>query len=95
MVVFHNPAGERSVAATPYSLGLNNDQLETARLGLLANGFPDSVAFLDAVEESIALQAPKIGIRRYDKGNASTLASDAMVAEIVENCDALITAYGH
>ena len=95
MVQFHNPAGERSTPVEPYALGLSPSHTKTATIGLLANGFPDSVTFLDAVERSLKGVAPAITTRRYNKGNASTLASQALVDEIASECDALITAYGH
>ena len=64
-------------------------------VGLLANGFPDSVAFLDHVEKSLAATLPSASFRRFDKGNASAVISDAMLDDVVAECQAVVAAYGH
>jgi hypothetical protein len=79
----------------PYTLGLDLDAEPAASIGLMANGFPDSVAFLDAVEVALVAQHPNLRIHRYNKGNASISASDALMDEIANQCDGLIAAYGH
>ena len=48
-------------------------------IGLLANGFPDSVAFLDQVQAALAEALPEARFHRWDKGNASIQAPDAML----------------
>ena len=64
-------------------------------IGLVANGFPDSEAFLDQVEKALAVALPDASFRRWNKGNASIMISDAMLDEVVADCDAVVGAYGH
>ena len=94
-VQFHDPRGVRAQAPIPYTLGLDLDAEPAASIGLMANGFPDSVAFLDAVEVALVAQHPNLRIHRYNKGNASISAPDTLMDEIANQCDGLIAAYGH
>ena len=64
-------------------------------IGLLANGFPDSVSFLDKIGEAVQTEEPGITLAFYNKGNPSIPANDDILNEIETNCDAVITAYGH
>ena len=64
-------------------------------IGLLANGFPDSVRFLDCVEEALQAELPGISTLRFNKGNASILAGDQLLDGITKECRAVVTAYGH
>ena len=79
----------------------NDQHLEWSMLapgttvGLLANGFPDSVAFLDAVGDAIVALRPGITLARYDKGDASSIAGDTMLADVEQRCGAVVAAYGH
>lgn len=77
----------------PYRLAADLDGPLT--VGLLANGFPDSVAFLDQVEASMREALPHLSWRRYDKGDASAIASDQLIDGIAAECHAVVTAYGH
>lgn len=90
---YHDPRGELPTQALPYTLGLDFSQPRT--LGLLANGFPDSVQFLDAVEAALRGAAPDLSFRRYNKGNPSIPASEALIAQMAGECDAVASAYGH
>ena len=77
----------------PYGLAA---KLEGAiMIGLLANGFPDSEQFLDAVETSVGKALPSVTFKRYNKRNPSIRASDELMGEIANDCDAFISAYGH
>ena len=95
MIEYHNPEGVRSTPAMPYNLSLSLGASSEATLGLLANGFPNSVNFLDAVESALLSRCPRLAIKRFDKGNASIVAPTELVAELVNSCDGLIAAYGH
>ena len=95
MIEFHHPGGERRQAATPYDLSLDLVGDEPVTLGLLANGFPGSVAFLDAVETVLKKRKPTLKIARFDKGNASVSAPEPLLQDISLECDGLIAAYGH
>lgn len=95
MIEYHNPEGVRRTPAIPYDLSLTLGESSAATLGLLANGFPDSVNFLDAVERALLSRCPRLVIKRFDKGNASITAPTALLTEMVNGCDGLIAAYGH
>ena len=96
-VRFLDPRAEPGLPIEPYErsldLALSADQPIT--VGLLANGFPDSVNFLDHVQNALAELLPGLSFRRYDKGNASAPAPDAMLDDIAQNCAAAVAAYGH
>lgn len=92
-VQYVDPRGEPAAAADPYALADPLD--EGTVIGLMANGFPDSVAFLDRVEEALTATVPGVSFRRYDKGNASALASDELLDTIAAECRSVVAAYGH
>ena len=92
-IQFHDPRGETRVAHENY---VCQHALEgTVAIGLLANGFPDSVAFLDAVEQALSRALPQALFKRYQKPGASAPADAELVQRIANECDALVTAYGH
>ena len=64
-------------------------------VGLFANGFPDSVAFLEQVGAALQRTAPGIHVKLWNKGNASALASPQHLGEIQAECTAVVAAYGH
>jgi hypothetical protein len=78
----------------PYGLGIDLTEGAPA-IGLLANGFPDSVPFMDIVGEALAAVLPGAEIRRFDKLNASAPATEELVKEMAEGCVAAVAAYGH
>ncbi len=90
---FLDPRGEPETVPVPYDL--HADLAGPATVALLANGFPDSVAFLDQVEAALGSLRPELGFARYDKGNASSIADDEMLDSIAGECNALVAAYGH
>lgn len=95
---FVDPRSPNADPADPYELSIELSADADAgqiTIGLLANGFPDSVAFLDHVETALGQRLPEVRFARYDKGNASIVAPDAMLDEITERCDAVVAAYGH
>jgi len=93
-VQFVDPRGEPGVAIVPYELAaaLHDGPVH---IGLLANGFFDSVAFLDQVEAVLVETLPAATVHRFDKGDASSMASDQLLDGIAAECAAVITAYGH
>jgi hypothetical protein len=93
MVTFLDPRGLPGTAATPYDL--HSPLPDGSTIGLMANGFPDSDAFLDHIADAVSARLPGIRFARFNKGNASKLADDAMLSEVAETCDAVIAAYGH
>ena len=94
VVQFVDPRAEPATPPVPYDLTADLSG-EDVTVGLLANGFPDSVAFLDQVEAAMRASHPKLTFLRYDKGNASAIASDDMLDSIVAECSAVVAAYGH
>lgn len=94
MIEFLDPRAEPSAPVEPYRLGIEVGE-GPIDIGLLANGFPDSVKFLDRVEEALRNRLPEARFHRYDKGDASSVVSDAMLETIVAECQAAVAAYGH
>ena len=92
-ISFLDPRGESAVEPTPYEL--STDLAAGVTVGLLANGFPDSVEFLDAVGRAITDLRPDIELARWNKGDASAIANDVMLGEIEAECSAVVAAYGH
>jgi len=92
-ISFHDPRGASRVAAEAYTCRAALDGAPT--IGLLANNFPDSVEFLDAIERALAMALPQAQFQRYLKPNASVPARNDLVEGIATECDALVTAYGH
>ncbi len=93
MVTFVDPRGLPGAASLPYTL--ENPLEDGATIGLMANGFPDSDTFLDHIADAVSARLPGVRFNRYNKGNASKLADEAMLSEVAETCDAVIAAYGH
>lgn len=93
-VDFLDPRAEPGQPVEPYSLRADL-AAGTVVIGLLANGFPDSVAFLDQVQEALAGRLGDARFVRYDKGNASAPASDEMLDAMASQCTVAVTAYGH
>lgn len=94
-ITYLDPTSAPGVAVEPYGVA----SLPTGRpatIGLLANGFPDSIAFLDHVERALLAVAP-VGtvIRRYAKPNASAVVSDQVLARMTDECEAVVASYGH
>lgn len=90
---FVDPQPAPSTPAEVYDLATPLDT--GSAIGLFANGFPDSVAFLDKVEAALAAQLDGATFIRFNKGNASRLATEEEVAAAAEQCDAVVAAYGH
>jgi hypothetical protein len=98
MIEFHDPRAPGEVTVTPYRLGIDLERRSGATVGFLANGFPDSPAFLEALAEALAGalgERAAVETRHWNKGNASIPASPAMLDEIGSGCQAVIAAYGH
>ena len=92
-VQFHDPRAEPVAPAERYELasGLEAGVV----IGLLANGFPDSVAFLEQVRGALAKRLTGAEFQSYDKGDASNLAPPALLDEVSGHCDVVVAAYGH
>jgi hypothetical protein len=64
-------------------------------IGLLANGFPDSAQFLDAVALRIAAAVNDVTFERVAKISPPTPLTDVQLELLTTTCDAVIAAYGH
>jgi len=94
MIEFHDPRSPTQVAISPYTLGIDLEHSPGVTVGLLANGFPDSVAFLEAVADALR-ERVDVEVRHWNKGNASVPASPEILDEIRTSCKAVVAAYGH
>jgi hypothetical protein len=93
-VQFLDPRAEPGAPVEPYTLGI--DVTEGAiDIGMLANGFPDSVAFLGQVAASLAEILPQARFHHYDKGDASIVVPDQLLETVTSTCQAVVAAYGH
>ncbi|MDA7584037.1 hypothetical protein N9164_12280 [Draconibacterium sp.] len=95
MIEYHNPDASVGIEEIPYELSLTVNSEATATIGLLANGFPDSVEFLNAVGDAIRALFPSVRLREYNKGNATIAAGEQLLQEITGECAGVIAAYGH
>ena len=95
MIEFLNPDAAVGVEQTPYNLSVAVDGNAQTTIGLLANGFPDSVEFLNQVGEAVARRRPGINLKAYNKGNATIAAPEKLLGEIGGDCVGVIAAYGH
>ena len=97
MITFHDPRGEVGTEVEPYTLSYDvaADGGAGVTVGLLANGFPDSENFLNAVGDALRKKLPQVTIKSWNKGNASIPAPEEMLAEIRGACQVGIAAYGH
>lgn len=90
---FLDPRGTPTAPLEPYRLRAPLEPGET--VGLFANGFPDSVSFLEHVGAALRELVPGLQVRLWNKGNASALASPQHLDEIQRECSAVVAAYGH
>ena len=91
---FVDPRGVPARPVDPYHLTADLS-IDGCTVGLLANNFPDSVNFLDELEQVLNETMPSLRTLRYAKPNASDTATVALLDEIVRDCRAVVTAYGH
>ena len=90
---FHDPRGRPAGPIDPYTCSAPIGPGDT--IGLFANGFPDSVDFVEHIGAALEAAMPDVSVRVWNKGNASALASDEQLTEIAATCTAVIAAYGH
>ncbi|MDA0979296.1 MAG: hypothetical protein O3B72_12100 [Proteobacteria bacterium] len=95
MIEYHDPVAATNIENIPYALSIPIAGSNQVHVGFLANGFPDSVNFLDALQVAMKDLEPGITLHAWNKGNASVPANDEMLAEITDSCQAVVAAYGH
>ena len=94
-ITYLDPTSAPGLAVEPYSVAALPAG-KAATIGLLANGFPDSIVFLDHVERALLAVAPAgTTIKRYAKPNASAVVSDQVRQKMTDECEAVVTSYGH
>ena len=64
-------------------------------IGLLANGFPDSAQFLNAVAQQISTRIDGVVFERVTKVSPPTPLTESQLSLLTTNCDAVVAAYGH
>jgi hypothetical protein len=62
---------------------------------MLANGFPDSGAFLHALAASIAVLHPGSRFRFLEKSRPPDTLNDDQLQVLTGECDVVVAAYGH
>ena len=96
MIEFLDPHAPSERLAQNYELGLGPMLDDGApRIGLLANGFADSEMFLDQIRIALAPRVPRATFVRARKPSPTVVVSDETFTDLVERCDAVISAYGH
>ena len=97
MIKFYDPRGESAVQTQPYELScdIQTNEGEGITVALLANGFPDSDIFVQAVGKALKERLPKIKTKFWNKGDASIPANEQILNEIQSSCQVAIAAYGH
>jgi hypothetical protein len=93
-VIFYDPRPpifEMAAVAGPVPFGGTAEQ---ARFGMLANGFPDSGAFLRAVSSSITAFHPGARFRHVEKARPPDALTEEQLGDLGD-CDVVIAAYGH
>jgi hypothetical protein len=94
MVDFHDPRGAIATPIEAYELGVDLRGHNDPSLALLANGFPDSEAFLELLAEVLQEQLPSLHVSHFNKGNASIPAPAEMLDAAAASVG-VIAAYGH
>ncbi len=92
-ITFVDPRGVVGRRVEPYQLATEIRPGDT--IGLFANGFPDSVTFLEHIGTALQKELPGLEVALWNKGNASALATDDDLDEIAQRCVAVVAAYGH
>lgn len=93
MIRFEDPRAPSAVPVSEYRLG--HAMADDVRVAFLANGFPDSVPFLEALADALRERLPTLRAGHWNKGNASIPAPEAMLDEIERDADVLVAAWGH
>lgn len=92
-VTYLDPSAEASAPVEPYELFLDLSK-RPLTLGILANAFPDATNFMDAVAYEVAAALPGVTLKRYQKANVDPM-PEQMLAEVAQECDGLLAAWGH
>lgn len=91
---FIDPRPRLVVGSERYSARLDPGR-EAPVVGLLANGFLDSAAFLGAVADALAGLLPGATFRSVVKAVPAQPLRDEQIWVLAHDCDAVVAAYGH
>ena len=94
MIEFHDPEAPSAVENTPYELSVPV-RGQAIEIGLLANGFPDSEAFLGHLGEALHQLEPGIRVHAVNKGNPTIPAVGPILEDLKSRCAGVVAAYGH
>ncbi len=94
-VTFMDPRPRIDVVPDVAAPQLATKGAEGAVFGLLANGFPDSAAFLTEVAAAVASRLPAATFRSVEKSRPSDVLTEQQLEVLRSECDAVIAAYGH
>ena len=97
MITYLDPRSAPSAPIDPYIAQRTLlAEGEPLRIGLMANGFPDSVAFLERVRDALTRHTPAGTVfALHNKGNASAVATSAQIDALANDAHVVVTAYGH
>lgn len=91
-IVILDPVGIS--ASAKIALNPRPTQIEGLRVGMLDNTKPNFDLFLDVVEESLLNNYHVASVHRYRKPGRTVPVDPAVMAEIKEKCDIVITGLG-
>lgn len=91
-IVILDPVGLS--ASTKIELNRRPSQIEGLRVGMLDNTKPNFDLFLDVVQESLLNTYHVASVHRYRKPGRTVPVDPAVMAEIKEKCDIVITGLG-
>ncbi len=95
MVRFVDPRAQPGAAVEPYELRWDTSSGPPPSIGVLANGFPDSVPFADEVAAALGRRLPGTTMHTWNKGNASAPASAELLDGIAGDVALCVALYGH
>src|SRR5258707_927224 len=93
-VGYLNPRGTSPIEHEVYDLRLD-PALVSPVIGILANGFIDSVAFAGYLGDAITAAQPGTRIVLENKGDPSTVVGGERLERMAAECNAVIGLYGH
>ena len=90
---FFDPRPPTAAPVDAYRVDAHGDR--AVIIGLLANGFPDSMTFLDALSVEIATRVPGATFARIEKASPPTPLTAEQHRTLTEDCVGVVAAYGH
>lgn len=93
-IEYLDPSAEPGVPVEPYLCRLAADDTAPS-IGLLANGYPDSVPFLGHLETALKALLPGATFHHYNKRNPGIVCPPDLLAKIKAENAALVAAWGH